>query len=141
MKHSSALPVIIPAGKYYLGDPCYSVPDSEWMDLGATCDWFENPVGTLRDGTKIYAMSTAWGDGEFRGSDGFYYGVDAGIIGLVPVTVKLDDDFMPELVKVVEFDHPVMMFEDKGVLHFGHISIDTDPRPDYDDYTGEENED
>ena len=117
----------IPAGKYYLGDPCYMVPDDEWHDLLYTCQTFQEPVGTLRDGTKIYALPTAYGDGQYTGSDGFSYGVDAGLIGLVPVGIKLDDDSKQclDLVNIVEFLTDTVMYDDNGVLTFGHIVIDT----------------
>jgi hypothetical protein len=128
---------LVPAGKYYLGDPCYSVTDADWDHLRSTSDFFEMPVGTLLDGTKVYAMGTAWGDGVFRGSDGFDYSVDSGSIGLVPITVTLNANSMPQLVKIVEFTRPVMMSADNDVLYFGHICIDTGTYPVY-DYDEEE---
>lgn len=123
----------IPAGKYYLGDPCYSVPNNEWDDLLDTCQTFQEPVGMLRDGTKIYALPTAYGNGTYEDSDGFGYGVDTGLIGLVSVGIKLDGDFNPDIVNIVEFLTDTVMFDDQGVLTFGHIVIDTAYEGTYDE--------
>ena len=44
----SKVEVEVPAGKYILGDPCYAVPDSEWMELLESCEFFNSPIGTIR---------------------------------------------------------------------------------------------
>ena len=37
----------VPAGAYFLGDPCYAVPGGAWDALLQTCDVFTTPVGTV----------------------------------------------------------------------------------------------
>lgn len=76
--------IIIPANTYFLGDPCYAVRGDDWDVLLNSCDFFDNPVGEIK-GFKVYASSTAYGDGVYTGSTGNEYPVDAGLIGLVPV--------------------------------------------------------
>ena len=49
----SKVEVEVPAGRYILGDPCYAVPDSEWMELLESCNYFENPIGTFSRGTDL----------------------------------------------------------------------------------------
>jgi hypothetical protein len=69
-----------PAGKYYIGDPCY-VLDDEIYDaivIGSGEGFFTNGTHT------IGFFGTAYGDGCYRGTNGKTYGVDAGIIGIVP---------------------------------------------------------
>ena len=68
-----------PAGKYYIGDPCF-VLDDEHFDF-TVCDG----DGFVTNGTHVLGyFSTAYGDGCYRGTNGQSYGVDAGIIGIVP---------------------------------------------------------
>jgi hypothetical protein len=72
-----------PAGKYYIGDLCY-VLDDEHYDA-AVCDGDD---GFQTNGTHtIGYFSTAYGDGCYRGTNGKNYGVDAGIIGIVPAEI------------------------------------------------------
>jgi hypothetical protein len=129
--------VEVPAGQYILGDPCYAVPDDEWMELLESCDYFENPIGkiTRRDKSyyRIVAFSTRWGDGCYKGSDGQSYPVDAGLIGLVPWAV-CKDVIRDDLSEVVTFDKPTKCSSDgEGKLRFGHITIDTDPADEEDE--------
>lgn len=136
--------MIIPAGKYFLGDPCYPCPnDTEgsdyWSDLLANADFFEdNEEGYYPDGTRVVAFSTKYGDGTYR--DQFYnaYAVDAGLIGLTPYAFleKFDMvEYATRLGKIVEFEKDVMAYEDDGVLHFGEYTINTnDDGTDYEDY-------
>lgn len=76
--------VEVPEGSYFLGDPCYAVRGDDWDVLLNSCDFFDKPVGEIK-GFKVYASSTAYGDGVYRGQEGHEYPVDAGLIGLVPV--------------------------------------------------------
>ena len=65
--------------EYYLGDPCYVIPDDEWTDFCniMRCDGedFEYKGETCR------VIGTG-GDGSFGGLS-----VDAGIIGVIPVSL------------------------------------------------------
>lgn len=118
------------AGKYVLGDPCYCFssddPDDLWMKLLESCDYFDKPIGEV-NGVKILGFHTAYGDGTYAGSDGFDYGVDAGLIGLVPYDFAISQigTFEPELHQVVEFDKDFECSEDNGFMVFGHITIET----------------
>ena len=119
--------VVVPAGQYAIGDPCYAVPDKDWDGLLQSCNYFESPIGYVNDGTQkfpVLAFSTKWGDGCYRGTDGKEYGVDAGLIGLVPVEIVTD----LTNCELVTFDKPTLCIDDtSGKLKFGHITIDTDP--------------
>lgn len=137
----SKVEVEVPAGKYILGDPCYAVPDGEWMELLESCDYFNTPIGTIRrspkQGTfnvmetfKIVAFNTRWGDGCYEGTDGCMYPVDAGLIGLVPVELLGSDVYAlrDALSVIVTFDKPTKCSSNgDGKLRFGSITIDTDP--------------
>lgn len=94
--------VAVPAGRYYLGDPCYpfsndAAGNDAWMALlrscgyfGATADGTPGPVGTVTVEDVTYSVlgfGTQYGDGGYRGSNGFEYPVDAGLIGLLPMAL------------------------------------------------------
>jgi len=114
-------------GKYYLGDPCYVVPDDKWMDLLESCDYFNKPTGFVVIGENqysVHAFSTAYGDGCYDGSNNFDYGVDSGLIGLVPVAVCPDPNL--RLVTIIEFDVDTVVTCHYGKMDFGSVTIDTD---------------
>lgn len=87
-------PVTMPPGEYFLGDPCYAVPDGlwqEWLDNA-----YANPVdpsltilyATVKD-HPVIGLSTGQGDGVFydEETDSAGYGVDSGMIGLTPMAL------------------------------------------------------
>ena len=78
----------------------------------------------------MLAFGTAHGDGTFRGSNGFLYGVDAGLIGLVPVSasdrdLNTEGDTRNNLRSLVKFDEPTCCVLKDGKMWFGNITIDT----------------
>ena len=89
--------VQIPAGEYWLSDPCYTIKDEHWVPWLGACNYREedNLIAKI-PGTDFYAVGfrTAWGDGVYplqkehgyRGDweDVAELGVDAGLIGFVP---------------------------------------------------------
>jgi hypothetical protein len=130
--------VVVPAGKYVLGDPCYAVPDENWDELLESCNYFENPVGYIRlddlhmNKTFILAFPTRWGDGYYLGSNGMNYPVDAGLIGLVPVDIA--KDLESHYQNIVTFTKDtVCSYNGSGRLVFGGISIETDPEEEEDE--------
>lgn len=156
--------VAVSAGRYFLGDPCYPFPNTgpdepRWRELLRSCAFFDansdarteakygpwtgppGPVGTvIHEGIAypVVAFSTYGGDGGFKGSDGFEYGVDAGLIGLVPMTLieALDKDYTEEWLAgcgtILDTDIGFVAATDgAGVLTFDTIVINT--RDDADD--------
>ena len=91
--------VQIPAGEYWLSDPCYTIRDEDWIPWLEACNYTEedNLVGKI-PGTDFHAVGfrTAWGDGVYplQKAESWCYadgwkdvaelGVDAGLIGFVP---------------------------------------------------------
>jgi hypothetical protein len=78
---------VFPAGKYYIGDPCFVLDDEHYNST--VCDG-EEGFHTNATHTIGY-FSTAYGDGCYRGTNGQSYGVDAGIIGIVPAELIKPD--------------------------------------------------
>lgn len=137
----------MPAGKYWIGDPCYIFPNDgplsdKWMELLEKVDFFEVSYGELDDGKiKVWAASTAYGDGLYSGTNGFEvidFSVDAGLIGIVPQeTVDYlgrGDRNLETLGLFVEFTTPFRVECLNGVFRFGYIYIDTnDEEIEYDE--------
>lgn len=131
--------VLVQPGTYYLGDPCYTVPDELWHALLKDANFFEYRVESPREsfqgtvqGHTVYAFGTAYGDGGYRGTDGFTYSVDAGLVGLVPV--ELADsvphqypDFSQGIATKIVLEHPTMCCYNNGKISLGLVTIDTDP--------------
>lgn len=72
----------IPAGTYYIGDLCYALSDDIYDNIfGGTgyCSGIYEEKATKR---LFLVANTAYGDGEYPGSDGNNFAVDAGIIGI-----------------------------------------------------------
>ena len=67
---------------FYVGDICYvlddEIYDKIWGAAGYRDGEYETEFG------KFAVASTAYGDGEYDDQFGHSYGVDAGVIGIVP---------------------------------------------------------
>lgn len=126
----------VPAGTYWIGDPCYTIPTDEWMEWLDAAD-YTSPSNVLEarldDNRYALALSTAYGDGEYLDQDRRNYGVDAGLIGVVSITwPEVREAFEKEGMRyLVTFDTEVEARYDDGLLTFGHIAIETnDSDPD-----------
>ena len=131
---------LIPAGNYWVGDPCYAfsnnIKPSRWLDwLNDTYVDVDNRNALVildgkADEMRIVASGTAHGDGNYRGSDGNYYSVDAGLLGVVheDYAVKLNEGKKPFGMTLHNFPEPFRVFygEETGTVHIGHIEIETD---------------
>jgi len=65
--------------QYYLGDPCYVIPDAEWDDF---CQIMRYDGEDFEYKDKTCRVIGTGGDGDFGGLS-----VDAGIIGVIPVSL------------------------------------------------------
>lgn len=148
-QHRPTWTVTVEPGEYFLGDPCYVYSHSTetWMELlnstvrEGTPDghsfFYATPVGKAKD-TEVLAFDTHWGDGSYPDQFGTCYAVDAGMIGLTPVSlIEFDESKgqtlekkraeLEDLGKFVSFDHPtVCSVDEKGSMRFGHYRIHTD---------------
>ena len=139
-KFSEEAPVM-PAGKYYVIDPCYVFQnaDSEsnstfWDDFCAFCfpvgnkGEGRNPIMATVDALPVFIFSTAYGDGEYPVTDGKVSGtagVDAGVLALIPK--KLIDQ-VPKTAKLgvlVTLKENSIPKYDKGDMNCGNIWVYT----------------
>jgi hypothetical protein len=138
--------VIVPAGRYWLADPCYSISNDEvWMELLTSSNFFmDSPVGTSK-GYEVLAFGTAYGDGVYPDNRGREYAVDAGLIGLVPMELRESEYGVvdaPDTYMAGMFGQELVFTTDtkcwtdgEGGLYFGDIVISTG------DSTADEDED
>lgn len=121
----------LPAGEYYIGDPCYVVPNKDWIPLLERAGYFgSEPSLDCDEGFFFYkdkacfAYLTAHGDGTYTDKSHNKYPVDAGVIGILPVEVC---DFKELLYPCVtkKFEKDFVVWEESGVFHFGDIIIST----------------
>jgi hypothetical protein len=140
---------IIPPGRYFVGDPCYSAgyDDKAWQDWCVLVD--SDPevrhgdkelLGGLYSGFPVIGVHTEYGDGEYNDQEENKYPVDAGLIGVVPeeLIIKMGVPYS----KFEGLGHwetftgsTVVARGEKGLIHIGHLTIDTDP-----EYEGEEDD-
>lgn len=75
-----------PAGTYYIGDLCYALPRDVYEKVFGGVGGYQS--GFYFKGADFFMMAgTSYGDGEYKGSDGNSFCVDAGIIGIAPVRI------------------------------------------------------
>lgn len=119
--------VTMPAGEYYVGDPCYAVPDHLWMEWLEGAGYMENPRYLVADvkGQPVIGVGTAYGDGSYLDGAGKIYPVDAGLIGAVPVSLAEE---VPTGMHRFTFHSPFDVSYVDGTIFIGSIAIDTDPQ-------------
>ena len=128
---------IFPAGEYYIGDPCYIIPDEDWAELCINTNHWgagNEPEPNFDDGLfqwngrTCFATFTAYGDGCYGNRKGdAMVGVDSGLIGIVPL--KKEDEieglYYPYTL-LRTFGKRFEVWEDDGVFHFGNkVKINT----------------
>lgn len=156
--------VVLPAGTYVVGDPCYTIPSPVWSEWLAAAG---NDVTSLHHVLAAYVtvttvdengptttrhpcvgIHTAYGDGCYEDQDGRDYPVDAAMIGLVPADI-FEDRYEGRVTNTVTFNGPVTCWCDEGVIHFEvatpeegtgrsiRVVIDTDPPDPAETHCGE----
>lgn len=126
--------ITLPAGTYYIGDPCYVFNRDQWDALGDQTGWFEEtPVAAIHE-YRMVAFGTAYGDGAYQDNLGREYPVDSGLIGIVPIEVVDPTKFRDNpFGHVVRFDEPFTCEAIGGQLRFGDVVIETDPEDEDED--------
>lgn len=82
----------LPAGDYYIGDLCYVLGTDVYHNIFGGSG-YSSGIYKEKNTNRIFAVaSTAYGDGEYKGSDGNKFAVDAGIIGICSKDLMAKDD-------------------------------------------------
>ncbi len=78
---------------FYVGDICYALADEIYRGIWGRWGYCDGKYSTP-DGFAFAVAGTAHGDGEYVDQADRLYGVDAGVIGIVPLElVKPEYDF------------------------------------------------
>jgi hypothetical protein len=118
----------LPAGTYYVGDLCYSVDNDDWPII---CDEIDHKGTPFEYRGKLAASSyTRYGDGGYDDSEGRFYGVDSGSIGIAPVEVLADPHHHGG--QVITFKKPFDIHFENGVFKIDDFVIHTGDTDDYD---------
>jgi len=143
--------VTMPAGEYFVGDPCYSVPDARWSEWLSKAGIDEEPIPQFMvaslDGMAVLGIGTDHGDGVYFDQERREYPVDAGMIGLVPVElVDLGNKPEPFGTHRMTWDAPFTCTYDEsgGTIVLGSVRIPTDwdaIEEDLDDWSDDDEED
>ena len=123
--------MMLPKGTYFIGDPCYVIPDKQWKKYCRDVFGIDNSGVTPNPeeflGVPIFQSGTRHGDGCY--TDGFDdYGVDSGTIGATPKKLwdkKVSKYEMERLGRVITFKHSVEAYAEDGRFFIGDIEIDT----------------
>lgn len=127
---------MLPPGRYYIGDPCYVFSSEDWdkvIDI-KYAGRNDDPLTEFAvDDKRMWCHPTAFGDGEFEGTDGDFYPVDSGTLGAVPIelvvgSIGVEQAETSDFVYVV-MDSPWQPTCIDGVFTFDHIEIDTNFNP------------
>ena len=125
-----------PAGKYYIGDLCYALYDNIYDNVFGGRGY---ESGIYTKGSSFFMVdSTAYGDGDYEGSDGFHYLVDAGIIGICSEDmIDPNNPSWKEGGKIHTFTQPVEIRFNRGIFYFNsgytYLRINTEA-VEYDSY-------
>lgn len=78
--------MVVKSGKgFYLGDVCYVLSDDVYYDVWGKTGYEDGYCEVPGIGFGFAVGGTAYGDGTYSDGTGHIYGVDAGVIGLVPL--------------------------------------------------------
>lgn len=108
-----AMTKTLPAGTYFIGDPCYVMDDQDWLRF---CQWFdrveagEETEDDLEEWNGVAAGYTRYGDGTYSTSHG-NFSVDSGMIGVIEgsywVSGKPEElERYNDIGMVIEFKQP-----------------------------------
>lgn len=116
-------------GTYYVGDPCY-IFDESWDKILNDTEYFEKPL--IINNEIGIAGSTAHGDGCYTDNHGKSYIVDAGLIGVMPISfLNVDNELTIKQIgkyhgmHIVKFDDDFDVEIYNGEFIFGNIVINT----------------
>lgn len=125
--------VVLPSGEYWFGDPSYllSTVDEFWGDFVDATPADVGIGGAMYNNFHVVFASTLYGDGTYKGSDGFSYSVDSGTLGPIPLGL-LDElglvnigQRLIDMGTIWSLANPVDFSISEGLITFGELLIET----------------
>ena len=145
--HKQTKSLMLKAGEYYIGDPCYLFQEEDAAQWTAFLDaWKSENDGSYEDmpdvlmsfeGFECFVQFTAYGDGIFMlESSEFDLGklyVDAGIIGCLPAELverqKKEHGGKTWCLLRHTFEEDFEVGQDEGEYRFGDLRVNTSDSP------------
>lgn len=90
--HSGGKTHTFPPGKYFIGDLCYALSDELYENVFGGFDYERGLYKQTNSNHFFFVADTYFGDGLYRGSDGKEFGVDAGVISILPEATMTKND-------------------------------------------------
>lgn len=127
---------------FYIGDICYAMQNGLYRGVWGGKHHYQDGCFEIPGRNLWFAVAgTAYGDGEYEGSNGFWFPVDAGNIGVLPLEVCTND--LTEISgggMLVDAPGTVVFNADDGIFEIelpngSEFSINT-----RDEYEGEDDE-
>ena len=131
----------LPAGAYYIGDPCYILNDEIYHKIlmplvfeslrnrRNAYEFYSNPNNEYTQ--RGVVMHTLEGDGLYPSNTGLFFAVDSGQIACIDmacigITEDIDYAVSKNSVCIYNFNKPFNCVRyDNGVLRFNSVSINT----------------
>lgn len=131
----------LPAGAYYIGDPCYILNDEIYHKIlmplvfetlrnkRNAYEFYSNPNNEYTQ--RGVVMHTLEGDGLYPSNTGLFFAVDSGQIACIDmacigITEDIDYAVSKNSVCIYNFNKPFSCVRyDNGVLRFNSVSINT----------------
>ena len=131
----------LPAGAYYIGDPCYILSDEIYHKIlmplvfetlrnkRNAYEFYSNPNNEYTQ--RGVVMHTLEGDGLYPSNTGLFFAVDSGQIACIDmacigITEDIDYAVRKNSVCIYNFNKPFSCVRyENGVLRFNSVSINT----------------
>lgn len=85
---SSDLTFTVPPGTYYIGDLCYVLSDKVYDTIFGDLGGYDSGLYQKKGSSDFFLVDgTAFGDGLYKSSDMKEFAVDAGILGIAPMSL------------------------------------------------------
>lgn len=113
-------------GSFYVGDICYCLKDDVYDNVWGGAGYADGAYTDPETGLQFAMVSTAYGDGCYSGDDGYDYGVDAGVIGIVDMGLsKETEEELDDYGTVHHYTGEVSIEYENGTItvEFGNESI------------------
>jgi hypothetical protein len=120
----------LPAGLYFVGDPCYAFAGGGWDAVCGTLasmGWPQCCTCTV-NGRAVAVLMTTHGDGTYEDGDGNKYTVDSGSLGAVQIVSPLTRGALRHLRQrgtVTRFEEAFTCARRNGVIAIGGVEINT----------------
>lgn len=83
--------VILPPGKYFIGDPCNGLSENDHHNLWGVEHKYENGRYDLNNNKKYFAVhNTHWGDGKFYDTKNRKYIIETGMLSIINIDLIED---------------------------------------------------